>query len=167
MEKIEKAKVWDYMLQEAIIKHSQAPPGNDLGKNGGIIVHINSSYQNWEHKGDFSFEEFKLAVREMHDFSPSIGRIIESDFTFFYEPSDHILKLKEIEYSFVEEISNIELEQELELKNEIERKSINNENAKIQLRLNKWLIKTKWVPHIFATISIIVSICALVFSLSK
>jgi len=39
------------------------------------------------------------------------------------------------------------------------------ENLESSTRLNKWLIKMKWLPHILATISIIISIIALAFSL--
>lgn len=167
MDNIEKAKVWDYILQQAILAHHNSAPGTDLGIDGGINVLLRTTFQKWEKRDDYSFEEFKLAADEMHNIKPSIGRIIESDYTYIFEPSDHILKLKELKYSFVEEINGIELDERIQKEMEDEKIKIDLENSKTQLLLNNWLLKTKWLPHIVALISIIISIVAMVISIKS
>lgn len=71
-------------------------------------------------------------------FSP-LGREIK-DFGNYSLYLEHLAKLKDLEtYKQKKEIENLES----------------------SIKMNKWLLKTKWLPHIFSIIALIISLIAL------
>lgn len=65
-------------------------------------------------------------------------------------------------------LNHIENEKNLrekEIKEKTTREKIDLEKASTELKLNKWLIKTKWLPHIISILAIIVSVA--IYSDSK
>lgn len=68
-------------------------------------------------------------------------------------------------HDFITHNSFEEIRRKEKLNETIEQKNLAATEMSIQL--NQYLIKTKWIPHIFAIISVIISIIALVQSCNK
>lgn len=68
-------------------------------------------------------------------------------------------------YNFISSCSFVEITFKENLKEKIELKNL--ESTELAIQLNKYLIKTKWLPHVFATLSLIASIIALYQSCKK
>ena len=61
-------------------------------------------------------------------------------------------------YSITEKGNNVLNDIIKELEYESEKERIEFEKSKIDLKLNKWLLKTKWLPHIIAVASFLFTI---------
>ena len=61
-------------------------------------------------------------------------------------------------YSITEKGNNVLNDIIKELEYESEKERIEFEKSKIDLKLNKWLLKTKWLPHIITIISLLFTV---------
>ena len=61
-------------------------------------------------------------------------------------------------YSITEKGNNVLNDIIKELEYESEKERIEFEKSKIDLKLNKWLLKTKWLPHIITIISLLFAV---------
>jgi len=84
----------------------------------------------------------------------------------FYEVGEQIdnssgsIKIIQSKYTFSLDFDSLYKKE----KEEVKTKKVELEYKETSLKLNKWLLKTKWLPHIISIISIIIAIITFIIS---
>lgn len=51
---------------------------------------------------------------------------------------------------------------ELDRKKEIQLKELEERNLKLQIKMNEWFLRSKWIPHVLSLLALIIALIAIV-----